>query len=375
MLVTLIAVVWAGWLSHRVKELTHLDPVTGALSRHGFIEALEAASKRSRRYLHPLTVAHFDLDSFKLVNDLLGHETGNSVLRVVARTIKKTLREMDVVARLGGDEFALLLSETRAENVLGILNKIQSALLEAMQANDWRVTFSIGAITFNTPLATTEEMIAKADELMYSVKLSGKNRIEHQFVDQPNQTDHFVRCSNCRTSFAASSQACPSCGGTALLDLQQNAPTQRGIQAYIRKLEGELTEALRSLEKILDILINAEKLEHPNEDHVLHLSTEDVRLIGAAVGMPEAFEEPITRTRAHLTHPFSVSNREFRKYELSPQLGVSAIGDLRAGAEIHPNQRTRLHRPFWQQAHAKVEIQPRKVPRPRSPEKLRHKIP
>jgi len=289
--VTLIAVVWTGWLYHRVKELTHLDPVTGALSRHGFIEALEDASKRSRRYLHPLTVAYFDLDSFKLVNDLLGHETGNSVLRVVARTIKKTLREMDVVARLGGDEFALLLSETSAENVLGVLNKIQSALLEAMQANDWRVTFSIGAITFNTPLATAEEMIAKADELMYSVKLSGKNRIEHQFVDQPNQTDHFVRCSNCRTSFAASSQACPSCGDTALLDLQQNIPTQRGIQAYIRKLEGELTEALRSLEKILDILINAEKLEHPNEHHVLHLSTEDVRLIGAAVGMPEAFEE------------------------------------------------------------------------------------
>ena len=290
LLVTLIAVVLAGRLYRRVKELTHLDPATGALSRHGFIEALEDASKRSRRYLHPITVAYFDLDSFKLVNDLLGHETGNSVLRVVARTIKNTLREMDVVARLGGDEFAVLLSETPAKNVLAVLSKIQSALLEAMQANDWRVTFSIGAMTFNTPLATAEEMIAKADELMYSVKLSGKNRIEHRFVDQPNQTDHFVRCSNCRTSFAASAQACPSCGGTALLDLQHNVPTQRGIDAYIRKLEGELTEALRSLEKILDILINAEMLEHSTEDHILRLSKEDVRLIEAAVGMPEALE-------------------------------------------------------------------------------------
>jgi diguanylate cyclase (GGDEF)-like protein len=289
--VTLIAVVLAGWLYGRVKELTHLDPVTGALSRHGFIEALEDTNKRSRRYLHPVTVAYFDLDSFKLVNDRLGHETGNSVLRVVARTIKNTLREMDVVARLGGDEFALLLSDTSAGNVLGVLSKIQSALLQAMQANDWPVTFSVGAMTFNTPLATAEEMIAKADELMYSVKLSGKNRIEHQFVDQPNQAGHLVRCSNCRTSFAASSQACPSCGGTALLDLQHNVPTQRGIDAYIRKLEGELTEALRSLEKILDILINAEKLDRPNEDHILRLSKEDVRLIGTAVGMPEAFEE------------------------------------------------------------------------------------
>ena len=93
LLVTLIAVVWAGWLSHRVKELTHLDPVTGALSRHGFIEALEDASKRSRRYLHPLTVAYFDLDSFKLVNDLLGHETGNSVLRVVRSEERRVGKE------------------------------------------------------------------------------------------------------------------------------------------------------------------------------------------------------------------------------------------------------------------------------------------
>jgi len=136
---------------------------------------------------------------------------------------------------------------------LGFLDKLRTALMNEMNAHDWRVTFSIGAVTFNDPRVTAEEMIAKADELMYSVKLSGKNRVEHSVLDKPNQSDHIVRCSNCRTSFDATSPACPVCGGTALLDLQaaeRNAPTQRGVQAYISNLEGELTKALRSLETI-----------------------------------------------------------------------------------------------------------------------------
>ena len=299
--VILTMVVWAGKLYRRVKELTRQDALTGALSRRGFIGVLGDESKRSHRYLHPLTVVYVDLDDFKLVNDVLGHETGNSVLRVVARTMQSTLREVDFVARLAGDEFALLLSETGSENVRLVLDKLQTALTEAM-IDGWRVTFSIGAVTFNDPLPTAEEMIAKADELMYSVKLSGKNRVEHSVLDKPNQSDHIVRCSNCRTSFDATSPACPVCGGTALLDLQaaeHNAPTQRGVQAYISNLEGELTKALRSLETILDILTDPKKLEHSRGDCSLRLCEEDVQKIAAAVGIPENFWESDDPDPAH----------------------------------------------------------------------------
>lgn len=292
LIVALTALVWAGELSRRAKVETRQDDVTGALNRRGFIEVLEAESKRARRYLHPLTVAYVDLDDFKLVNDILGHKTGNSVLQEVSRTMKNTVREVDFVARLGGDEFALLLSETGAEYVGVVLDKLRTALMNEMNAHDWRVTFSIGAVTFNDPLATAEKMIAKADELMYSVKLSGKNRIEHSVLDTPNQSDHFVRCSNCRTSFAATSQACPICEGTALLDLhpaEQHAQTQRGVQAYIANLERELTGTVRSLEAILGILIEAEKLEHSRRDGILHLCKEDVQKIAEAVGTSEAF--------------------------------------------------------------------------------------
>jgi diguanylate cyclase (GGDEF)-like protein len=298
--VTLVAVAWAGYVHRRAMKLTRQDGVTGALNRSGFIEVLADESKRARRYLHPLTVVYVDLDDFKLVNDLLGHRTGNTLLQAVARTMQNTLREVDFVARLGGDEFALLLSETKAEDVHGVLNKLQAALFEAMEAKNWRVTFSIGAVTFNDPRDTAEDMIAKADELMYSVKLSGKNRIEHSVLDKPNKTDHLVRCSDCRTSFADSSHVCPICGGTALLDLhsEHQAPTQRGVQAYITNLERELTGTVRSLEAILDILVEANTSE-TRRDGTLRLCKEDMQKIAAAVGTPEAFAESKGAEGAH----------------------------------------------------------------------------
>jgi diguanylate cyclase (GGDEF)-like protein len=284
----------AAGLYRRAKAQTRRDEVTGALNRTGFVEVLEDESKRARRYLHPLTVAYVDLDNFKLVNDILGHEAGNSCLQAVARTMQDTLREVDFVARLGGDEFALLLSETRPEDVRGVLGKLRAALLEAMEANDWRVTFSIGAVTFDEPLDAAVDMMAKADELMYSVKLSGRNRIEHSVLQKANQTGRLVRCSNCRTSFAASADACPICEGTALLDLhaaEHHVQTQRGVQAYIANLERELTGALRSLEAILDVLTKAEELEHASSNGVLRLCREDVRKITAAVGAFDGLAE------------------------------------------------------------------------------------
>jgi diguanylate cyclase (GGDEF)-like protein len=288
---SLAALLFAGAMYRRAKVQTRLDPVTGALNRGGFIEVLEDESKRARRYLHPLTVAYVDLDDFKLVNDLLGHEAGNSCLEAVAQTMQDTLREVDFVARIGGDEFALLLSETKAEDVRGVLDKLQTTLLGAMHAKNWRVTFSMGAVTFGEPLGDPVEMMAKADELMYSVKLSGKNRIEHSILNRASDTGRLVRCSKCRTSFAAASDGCPICGGSALLDLHavDEARTQRGVRAYIGNLEGELTAALRTTETILDVLTEAGKSELAGG--VLHLSPEHVQQIAAAVGASQAFAQ------------------------------------------------------------------------------------
>jgi len=95
LIVALTALLCAGALYRRAKVQTRRDPLTGALNQSGFIEVLEDESNRARRYLHPLTVAYVDLDDFKLVNDLLGHEAGNSCLETVAQTIEDTLRESE----------------------------------------------------------------------------------------------------------------------------------------------------------------------------------------------------------------------------------------------------------------------------------------
>ena len=128
------AVGWAAGVHRRTKKLTRRDDLTGALNRQGFFEVLGDESKRSQRYLHPLTVVYVDLDDFKLVNDLKGHKTGNLVLQEVARTMQSILREVDFVARLGGDEFALLLPETGAERVRVVLDKLRTALMNEMNA-------------------------------------------------------------------------------------------------------------------------------------------------------------------------------------------------------------------------------------------------
>jgi len=159
------------------KDLARRDDITGALNSRAFREVLSYESKRSRRSRLPLTVVYIDLDGFKKVNDLLLHSTGDKVLRVVAETMKSTLREMDSVSRLHGDEYALLLPETSAENARVVLDKLRVALKSSMKANGWKITFSIGVVTFKNPPDTPDYLINEADKVMLSVKKTGKNRV------------------------------------------------------------------------------------------------------------------------------------------------------------------------------------------------------
>jgi diguanylate cyclase (GGDEF)-like protein len=209
-------------LYRRANELSRTDPKTGALSERGFVDVLGVEIKRSRRNLCPLTVTYVDLDNFKLVNKILGYTAADDVLRVVARTMQSSLREMDVVARLHGDEFALLLPETCALDAPLALGKLQKALRESMTVNQWPVTFSIGAVTFDTPLATPEEMKKAASNVMQSsAKLGGKDRVRHVPFDLRDKAEYCVECSICRTTFIATAHPfCPLCGDAVLSDSQ-----------------------------------------------------------------------------------------------------------------------------------------------------------
>ena len=167
------------------QQLARTDYVTGALNSRAFYEILQAEIARANRYQHPLTLAYLDLDDFKSVNDQLGHSAGDAVLRALATTVRGVLRASDQLARMGGDEFVLLLPETGSPEARAALEKVQRAVLEAMQAHDWPVTLSLGALVCRGPLPGADDLLRAADDLMYSVKRAGKNNL--QFGELPAQ--------------------------------------------------------------------------------------------------------------------------------------------------------------------------------------------
>lgn len=165
------------------KNTARTDHLTGISNRRNFYDLVNLELSISRRYGHPFSVISMDIDNFKTVNDTMGHLAGDRLLRVVATTIKDNIRTSDIVARLGGDEFALFLPETESKAADALLFKVKREL-QALVQRDWPVTFSIGMVTFFKPPATVDEMIARADSLMYEAKAGGKDMIRHEIVDQ-----------------------------------------------------------------------------------------------------------------------------------------------------------------------------------------------
>jgi diguanylate cyclase (GGDEF)-like protein len=161
------------------ESLADTDPLTGLSNRRFFQEQLEREYERARRYPEPLTIAYFDLDNFKYVNDSMGHDVGDELLQIVAQALSTSIRSPDLAARLGGDEFAVLFPVLENDSAPPVLVKLQTELLSAMKKRQWPVTFSIGAVTFNQVMTSSREMTKQVDDLMYSVKKSGKNNIRH----------------------------------------------------------------------------------------------------------------------------------------------------------------------------------------------------
>jgi diguanylate cyclase (GGDEF)-like protein len=170
-------------LHERERTLGRTDPVSGAINTRYFAELLEMEIARSRRYPAPFTLAYIDLDNFKAVNDLAGHDTGDEVIRFIVNELTCHLRRVDIVARLGGDEFALLLPTVDEAAARIVLPRLQAFLTEQMRARGWPVTFSIGAVACRAMPESPREIIRAADQLMYQVKNSTKNDIRFAVYD------------------------------------------------------------------------------------------------------------------------------------------------------------------------------------------------
>ena len=158
------------------QQAARTDPLTSLSNRRAFVEAAWLELERGRRHGRPLSLLYIDCDDFKLVNDRLGHVAGDAVLSAVGATLRQAVRGLDTVARLGGDEFGVLLPEVDRAGAVALADRLRVQLRETLSGRGDAVTFSIGVATFLRPPASVDEMILRADELMYQAKRSGKDR-------------------------------------------------------------------------------------------------------------------------------------------------------------------------------------------------------
>lgn len=156
------------------------DPLTGLLNRRLLLERIQHDVARLERGNGSLAVLFIDLDGFKDVNDRLGHETGDEVLRVVARRLESTTRHGDTVARMGGDEFVVVSNEEAGGDAAVTAQRILSVLGEAIDTggDTVRIGASIGIVIVDDPTAEPECAIADADAAMYRAKERQGNHYE-----------------------------------------------------------------------------------------------------------------------------------------------------------------------------------------------------
>jgi diguanylate cyclase (GGDEF)-like protein/PAS domain S-box-containing protein len=154
------------------------DPLTGLPNRLALRDRLGTAIERARRTRRPGAVLFCDLDGFKDVNDLLGHQAGDEVLTEVAHRLAAEIRTGDTVARLGGDEFIVLAEDITAVEVVVLAERIQRAVAVPVSHDGHavRVTVSIGIAELGGESATVEQVIGQADAAMYRAKSAGRDR-------------------------------------------------------------------------------------------------------------------------------------------------------------------------------------------------------
>ena len=159
------------------ERLISRDGLTGLVNRQHFFDVVESLQNARNTNGGPISIAFIDCDNFKEVNDRWGHLTGDKVLQAVGAVLSDGTHNGETAARMGGDEFAILMPRTSEEKASESINALADALRTEMQKSGWPVTFSVGVATFIGEPPAPNEMVGRADEVMYSVKRSGKNAV------------------------------------------------------------------------------------------------------------------------------------------------------------------------------------------------------
>ncbi len=164
----------------KLQSMAATDALTGLTNRRQFNNRLHEEVSRARRHETPLSLALFDLDDFKRLNDFYGHPVGDRILKELGKLIRQNIRESDLPARYGGEEFAIILPETReveADELLERLRLLVAQTVFCLPENPLTITISVGVAQLEPRQHTAFELVELADKALYEAKTQGKNRV------------------------------------------------------------------------------------------------------------------------------------------------------------------------------------------------------
>ncbi len=161
------------------KKQSFEDPLTKAANRRYFTAIIESKIREFKIMGTTFGIAFLDIDNFKLINDTYGHEVGDKVIKVLAETVQSTYRKNDSLGRWGGEEFIILFSDVSADGLMIAAEKIRKLVAASslrLSNQELKITISIGA-TIVVESDDPESIVTRADQLMYTSKKSGKNKV------------------------------------------------------------------------------------------------------------------------------------------------------------------------------------------------------
>ncbi len=181
-------------IRHREElyNMARTDPLSGCFNRRALMEAADNEFARARRYHSPLTVAMFDIDHFKKVNDRYGHAAGDAVIQSIVAAAGKSVRNIDILGRTGGEEFAIVLPDTDTKGAAIVAEKLRAAVEETVtmfEGQGIMVTISVGVGTVLSDDGSAAQALSRADQALYRSKQTGRNRVSTFELEEVGATD------------------------------------------------------------------------------------------------------------------------------------------------------------------------------------------
>lgn len=164
-----------------LHNMATTDVLTGLVNRREFNRRIAEEFSRAKRHYSPLSLALFDIDFFKKINDTYGHNAGDVILKELGGLIEKNTRSSDVACRYGGEEFALILTETSQTEAYEFLNRLRQIVEEEIfnkSMKPVKATISVGVAQLDLSDKSPLGFCERADKALYKAKESGRNRVE-----------------------------------------------------------------------------------------------------------------------------------------------------------------------------------------------------